>query len=763
MEAGALLAWLSTVLALSALALPVAAVFGPNLPHRGAAFAPAVALGTLTLGTYWIGHLQYGTGLALAGGVGALAGVSALARVRGVRIDYRDVLVPLAVFLAAFALMVWIRAADPAAYPQAGERFLDYGLVASLLRTDALPPEDIWFAGEPLRYYYGGQLGAATLTRLSNVPVRYAYNLAIPTVYATLATTAYGLGAAIAADRTLPSRRAGLAAAVVVALAGTLATPIRFLLAALPTDLAVEYGSFAFAGIRKTTPDALALFQDAADWSYWVGRYVVPDTLTVFPFWTALNGALHAHLIATPFLLLAAAVCLQCWRAERRRRRLALFLGVLPAVGGLLGLISTWSLPTTAGLAFLTLALADAHPLASLLDRTPPTVTWRRLASRIGVAATGALAVGLLAVAWAAPFLLLHRPESRGIGLFPPGSPVLPYLLYVGLPLGVLALFLAREWPGWTRGRAGGAGLLAAVALGVAALEGSPLGLLAAVIATGWWLRWREAVGFEGLLLVAGAGLLLVVELAYARVWPFDPLAPRWNTVYKVSMQVWVLWGVAAGVALAGLSQRLTESISAAGTPDRQDVATALLALALVCGGLTFPALALSEHASGPANNGDLSLDATRYVETYHPHTAEAIDWLRTTVDGQPTMLTAPGTPMYTWVSAPPSHTGIPTVLGWKHEQGYRGPAAWNRSHRHVESMYTADWSTRAWLLDAYDVRYVYVGEAERDRYSNASLAVFENRTGVEPAYVGDRGVVRIYRIDADRACRALREDCPTD
>ena len=73
------------------------------------------------------------------------------------------------------------------------------------------------------------------------------------------------------------------------------------------------------------------------------------------------------------------------------------------------------------------------------------------------------------------------------------------------------------------------------------------------------------------------------------------------------------------------------------------------------------------------------------------------------------------------------SLTGIPTVAGWSHEEGYRGVEPYRGRVRDVDTIYTGDPDERARLLEQYDVAYIWVGPAERLRYGE-QIVITEDR-----------------------------------
>src|SRR6056297_1859895 len=151
MQYGLVALWLALYLLLGYVGATIAAALFPRFAERGVAFGLPIALAVLWLVTYFVGRISITAGVALVAAAAVLA-------VRRDPVDIRSYGEVAAVFTVAFLFVVWIRAMDPAISPMAGEKFLDFGLLQSLLRGDRLPPESMWFAGEEVAYYYGGHL-----------------------------------------------------------------------------------------------------------------------------------------------------------------------------------------------------------------------------------------------------------------------------------------------------------------------------------------------------------------------------------------------------------------------------------------------------------------------------------------------------------------------------------------------------------------------------------------------------------------------------
>ncbi|WP_254543753.1 DUF2298 domain-containing protein [Halomarina pelagica] len=802
MEWGLVARWLVVSLGLFAAGLPVAAALTPRLPDRGAGIALPLSLLVVGSVAYWVGHLAFGP-IALGAGLLALAGASALAHRLGARPHGRRAVETALVFAVAFLFLVAVRAVDPAVHATMGEKFLDFSLLRALLRTEALPPLDPWFAGEPVRYYYGGHLLAALLARLTDIEARFAYNLALAGFYATLVTAAYGLAGALGDARGASRRTAGALGAFFVGFASNLYTPLRVLGAFLPESVA-EAGA-VLVGVRGFEA---AGYRPVADFTYWGASRVVPGTINEFPLFAWLNGDLHAHMTSAPFLLLAATLCYAYFRtpAAAHPRRWAL-LAVLALDAGFVAVVNTWSLPTVLGLTWLALAFAPASP-ATLLPRTLGGAPrpdrrdsagdsvegsrGRRVARlgrelrRDGSALAVVVALALIALLVSLPFWTTSA-SARSVALVPPGdrSPMYALLVVHGGFLAAFVPLLARR----TRAVAGdprarrlawgaAAGGIALWLLGFAAL-----GLLLPLALCAWWLLRADpddGTAFATLLILAAAGLVMLVDLVYVR----ERAGPgRMNTVFKTYAQVWVLWSPAAGAALAGLARSPGSTpvgasfrraargsfpgrIGARASRERGSGLTAgrVLVAALVLSMSVYGALALTDHFT--ANPGrydaeaaevyprtdDPTLDALAFVETYHPDEYEAIRWLGAR-EGRPVVAAAPGLDSYGWTNAETTLTGLQTVAGWRHEVGYRGPEAYSARVEDADLIFTGTPAQRARLLDRYDVRYVYVGPNERERYGTVS---FEDVPGVHVERRFED--VTIYEVE-----RSAGDDPPSD
>jgi uncharacterized membrane protein len=299
--------------------------------------------------------------------------------------------------------------------------------------------------------------------------------------------------------------------------------------------------------------------------------------------------------------------------------------------------------------------------------------------------------------------------------------------------------------------------------LSAAALAGATvLALTAALILGCWWLVRTGRAGFESVLLVAGVGLLLSMEVVFARVAPWPSGPARWNTSLKVAVQGWTLAAVGAGgvaaivlsdarAALASVRAPVSEGQSTAtdgGAGANGALLAGTLVVAVVLASSVFPAMAAGVELGSAVTDGErFTLDGLAAHEQERPEELAALRWLEKR-DGRPTVVEAPGR-AYQWTSIAATTTGLPGVVGWTHHQeNYRPDDRVAVRVAAVERIYTGEWSRAAATLAEYDVAYVYVGPVARERYGDA-LRSFAGRPGLSVAYETD--AVTIYRVDQNR------------
>lgn len=270
----------------------------------------------------------------------------------------------------------------------------------------------------------------------------------------------------------------------------------------------------------------------------------------------------------------------------------------------------------------------------------------------------------------------------------------------------------------------------------------------------------RRTVGasadvFAGLLLIGALGIGVIVEFVAVRG-DID----RMNSVFKLGLQAWVLYGVAGGYAL----WRLTTGIRWGRSWRRLGIRAAIGAVigALVLASAVYPVLGTRGRLAGrfatqvpPTLDG---MEVLRYVQMDDRgpmdlnEDYEAIRWLQRSgkVRGTPIIVEAVTDP-YHWGGRVSTYTGLPTVLGWKWHQIQQRGQDWGPTlfrEEQVRRLYATTNPEEAMdILRRYDVRWVYLGQLERNHYGTEGLAKFDALVTagmLELAY--EQGNTRIYR-----------------
>jgi YYY domain-containing protein len=783
MEALPLARWAVMLAVLTAVGAPLSALVFAPLPRRGAAFSLPTALLVWATVVFLVGQVTFGRHTVVLG-VLVVGALSLLASRRGHVPNWRAVAGSYCVTLVGFCIYAIWAANHGTITPVGGEQFLHYGLTNSLVGTNQLPPEDFWFAGEQIRYYYGTQLQVAGLSVLSGTELRIGYNLGLATFFSVLVVSAYGLVGSVVASADRSFRTGGALGVVLVAFGGTLIPGVRQLLGRLPTDAGERYADVAFGGIPhfETATQALTEQGSSETWSWFFSRYVIEDGLHEFPLYSFIKADLHGHTLSLGYVLVAAALAYSYYLtpASDRWQRAGILYGGLGVVAGVFGFMNTWSFPTAFGLAWLAIA-AGPNP-ASLLgsvnslsisdsdSERPADGSRLRVAAdelwRLVLAALLTVPVAVVGFAIASPFLLGGVPTNEGVGLFPPRTDLLPFLLMYGGLLAVAgAYLLGRSLPAVRSNPTATAVAVSATLALVAGLFVVDAAVIAAslpVLLCAWWLVRTERGGFAAVLLVAGLGLLVSLELVYAKVWPLERV--RWNTTLKVAVQGYTLLAAGAAAMAALLltesRDRLRSAIrgwrseTASGSfstrlPDRSTVAAVsvvVLVVGVVLASLPFAGLLATNYVGFEgADPTEGTLDSLAAHDTYRGDEMAAMYWLDERLD--PTIVEAPSRFNYRWENAASVFTDAVTVAGWNHQAGYRGVDAYDRRASEAESVYEGPWADAAAVLEKYDVDYVWVGPAERERFSD--MREFADRPALSVAF--ENSAVTIYAIHHDR------------
>lgn len=626
-------------------------------------------------------------------------------------------------FLLLFLLGCYVKCYKPEAYGT--EKFMDYGFMTSMMRSDYMPPEDFWASGTNLNYYYMGQYMATFLTKLSGVTVNSGYNLALMMLMAFCFMLSYSIVYEVmrltVKLRNEKRREAIRSGNENVAEIGGGFTALVCHAAGILAGTAVTFaGNMHYTIFAKIIPAVQNMLGMEVD-SYWfpdATRYIGynPDTndktIHEFPSYSFVLGDLHAHVTNVMFVLTVLGI-LFAWLLYRKERMdavkngakiapysrlLEVFHPSILAVGFFIGLFQItnyWDFPIYFVVSGAVILFSNA--VIHRFKQETVLLTAFHAAVVLGLS----FIVSLL-------FNLKFDSMAKGIALCTDHTPFYQLMVLWGLPVCVLVCYLVstickkKKQEPYQRKK-----------------DSLPL-----------LYQFIDRLSVPELFILTiglcAAGLVLMPELIY--VVDIYGGHKRANTMFKFTYQAFIMFGLMMGYVITKF------------------VLLAKSGKQLVCGLLTgFLLLGTVGYLGKSIDSwfGDITdqtrfqgLDAAAFVEKENAADSEAVDWINETIKGRPVMLEAHGS-SYTYANRISVLTGLPTILGWHtHEWLWKDDYNWVEARKaDVEKIYSsANLEEVQELLTTYEVSYIYVGDEERSAYTvNDELlrslgeTVFEN------------------------------------
>lgn len=220
-------------------------------------------------------------------------------------------------FLGSFIGYMMIRGQEGSIHGL--EKFMDYGFMKSILRTDYFPPLDMWLSGDPkqpagyfINYYYFGHLTGSFLIKLTQIPPTWGYNFVLGTIFAQGVTLGfslcsnlvYNIKKSLFEDTKISRVRLlfyGLLGTYFINLGGNLHAIYAFTKGYNP-DTPVPFWE-----IFLSIPE---MFDSTRPSTYWYPNATrfIPKTIHEFPSYSYVVADLHGHVYDIPFVLLTLSI-----------------------------------------------------------------------------------------------------------------------------------------------------------------------------------------------------------------------------------------------------------------------------------------------------------------------------------------------------------------------------------------------------------------------------------------------------------------------
>ena len=221
-------------------------------------------------------------------------------------------------------------------------------------------------------------------------------------------------------------------------------------------------------------------------------------------------------------------------------------------------------------------------------------------------------------------------------------------------------------------------------------------------------LNSKHAEKFAFILFLSGALIALFTDIFF--------IDSRYNSVFKFYYHVWIFWGIASVYAIYTVKDSIFR----------------YAAVFLIMASLPMTVFATYDRLSSNV----FTLDGWKYMKDSHPADYEAVEWMNKNIK-EGVILEAPGD-AFQYSSVFSTNTGLPTVIGWSnHELVRRGVLFTERTEDVNEIYLSEDLNKALKLMKKYNVKYVIIGDKEREKYPEGmekfdELNVIYNKGGIK-------------------------------
>lgn len=676
-------------------------------------------------------------------------------------------------FLACLFLWAYVRGFAPEIHGL--EKYMDYGFINSILRSNYFPPRDMWLTPMSINYYYFGHLVTAVLTKLSSTPPQISYNLMLGTIMGLTFTASFSIGISLFINMKklvkynfLKLLAVGLLTAFLVTFSGNLHT-IYTLFKPYENEKPVPFWELEFSGVNPcynkdfyTRIDEkgkkeiikcsieerkiLSLFPNA----YWYPNATrfIHNTIHEFPIYSWVVADLHGHVLDIPFVLLTIGFGLALFLRsqnpgdEKEKRRIKLLNNIQKFLN-----LERWNL-----------RIGDILFAGFLLAIMYMTNAW-----------DGIIYLLLFVIL----FFIIFWQRTKDKSIIQKLINILPIFLFINAIMFIIFIIFSLPFSIFFKPFASGIGILCAPEFLIKIKEFGPIlfepnhcqksPFWQLLILYGFFyffvlsflvflLKVKKLLTsdiFILILIFLATILIIVPEFIYLK--DIYPDHYRANTMFKLVFQAFILLSIASGYIIVRIISNITFSSLSASKYQISNIKSVvfsviftLTTLLLLCLVFVYPFQATYSYYGNLIKYK--GIDGTAYLKESYPDDYEGIEFLKKNIVGQPVILEAQGD-SYTDYARVSSNTGLPTVLGWTvHEWLWRGsydvPAP---RISDIQTLYESnDISKTIKLLKKYKIQYVFIGSLEREKYPQLNESKFQ-KLG---QFVFKKGETKIYLIN---------------
>ena len=557
------------------------------------------------------------------------------------------------------------------------EKYMDFGILNSILRSDYFPPIDMWYTPLPINYYYFGHLVTAVVTKLTLTPSFISYNLMLSTLFALTFTASLSLGMNLfdITKFSIKSTLSGFISAVLISFSGNLTTIYTFF-KPFVNEHPVPFWQLPF--LPFSFPN-----------NYWYPNATrfIPFTIHEFPIYSFVVSDLHGHVLDIPFVLLTISVVFAFFVGKKLNLLKLIFISFLLSVTYM---TNAWDGLIYLLLGIIVLAFLNFYKGHKKLDFSGLNI-YNFFFSLVTVL--------LGFIAFSIPFSINFKPFISGIGLI-----CAPKFL---TDLGSFGPFLfetnhCQRSPVWQ----------------LLVLYGF---FYFFVISFLIFLKRKKNYKFSEnhlfvlILTLLSTFLIIIPEFFYIK--DIYPLHYRANTMFKLVYEAFMILTLCSSFMMIKLLSDIKNKVLL--------LLFFMASVFLVSLVLIYPVLAINSYYRDLKNYQ--SLNGISYLSSLRPQDYRLIDWINKNIKGQPVILEANGD-SYTDYARISANTGLPTVIGWPvHEWLWRG--TYDVASPRIEDVKilytTADVNLAKRIINKYDISYAVVSSLEKEKYPNLNENVF--------------------------------------
>ncbi|MEW5822322.1 MAG: DUF2298 domain-containing protein [Cyanobacteriota bacterium] len=643
--------------------------------------------------------------------------------------------------ISCFLIFLIFRTLSPEIF--SGEKPMDFGIFNNLIIIDHLPPDEIWFSGNKLNYYYFGYFMFATLAKLTFIPGFFAYNLALGTI-------------------------AGL---TFCASCGVLYLLTRsYYYSLLAGIFTVFLGNISAIRLLMEKPIDYHLF--------WATTRVIPKTINEYPLWSFIFGDLHGHVCVMPIFIFLIYVGVFAFLRIVNKETIT--LPVILLTGFILGTISitnSWDFPGASATLFVCFTLA----LILTTKEYKPSKNLHYLLKQYSLL----FCIGFSSFIWFLPYWLSTKKVSViGFGRVYENEAVMiqDFVFVWGLFLFIFVSLFLFEIFKETRKKlhknysynisslfswifitflilllcllimhSNFSSLIFSSYFEVltSSLNNPILEFNRYLLMISDYFGAYTTIIFNAVLIILAIATFIILKekiiklicglITFGLIITFFTetffIYDHMNTIFKFFLEVWYIFAICATYTLYYIFKPYYYAFRASANIYIESLkliwfipAAVLLSLACFTSIAAVVGFSFTDKTNGykPVK----TINGLAYLKYSNPSEYQAVQWINKNIkDKNCVILEATGI-SYSDYTRIVTNTGIPTVAGWTHHLTQRAVERDDIKRRveDIETIYSTEDTEKAYnLLNKYRINYVYIGQLELKDYGLKGINKFKN------------------------------------